>query len=54
MGALAKEEFDIEIAKVLYDIRAGRTFTAVEVRAEMERDFGIAIEHGNNHTVLFL
>ena len=48
MGALAKEEFDAEIAKGLYDIRAGRTFPAAEVRAEMERDFGIAIEHGKS------
>ena len=38
MGALSKEEFDAEIAKGLDDIRAGRTFTAAEVRAEMERD----------------
>ena len=41
MGALAKEEFDAEIAKGLEDIRSGRTFTAAEVRAEMERDFGL-------------
>ena len=41
MGALDKEEFDAEIAKGLDDIRAGRTFTAAEVRAEMERDFGL-------------
>ena len=46
MGALAKEEFDAEIAKGLYDIRTGRTFTSSEVRAELERDFGIAIEYG--------
>ena len=38
MEALSKEEFDAEIAKGLDDIRAGRTFTAAEVRAEMERD----------------
>ena len=38
MEALSKEDFDAEIAKGLKDIRAGRTFTAAEVRAEMERD----------------
>ena len=41
MGALDKEEFDAEIAKGLEDIRSGRTFTAAEVRAEMERAFGL-------------
>ena len=46
MEALSKEEFDAEIAKGIDDIRAGRTFTAAEVRADMERDFGIAIEYG--------
>ena len=41
MGTLSKKEFDAEMAKGLDDIRAGRTFTAAEVRAEMERDFGL-------------
>ena len=41
MGSTSKEDFDAEIAKGLEDIRAGRTFTAAEVRAEMERDFGL-------------
>ena len=41
MGSLIKEEFDAEIAKGMDDIRNGRTFTAKEVRAEMEKVFGI-------------
>ena len=41
MGTLSKKEFDAEMVKGLDDIRAGRTFTAAEVRAEMERDFGL-------------
>ena len=41
MGLLTKEEFDAEIAKGLDDIKNGRTFTAEEVRSEMEKDFGI-------------
>ena len=41
MGSTSKEDFDAEIAKRLEDIRAGRTFTAAEVRSEMERDFGL-------------
>ena len=36
-----KEELDAEIAKGMDDIRNGRTFTAKEVRAEMEEVFGI-------------
>ena len=38
MESTSKEDFDAEIAKGLEDIRAGRTSTAAEVRAEMERD----------------
>ena len=41
MGLLTKEEFDAEIAKGLDDIKNGRTFTVKEVRAEMEKVFGI-------------
>lgn len=41
MGSLSKEEFDAEIAKGLEGIRAGRTFTASEVFAELEKEFGI-------------
>ena len=41
MGSTSKEDFDAEIAKGLENIRAGRIFTAAEVRAEMERDFGL-------------
>ena len=41
MGSLTKEEFDAEIEKGMDDIRNGRTFTVKEVRAEMEKVFGI-------------
>ncbi|MDY4920024.1 MAG: type II toxin-antitoxin system RelB/DinJ family antitoxin [Phascolarctobacterium sp.] len=41
MGALSKEELDAEIAKGMEDIKAGRTYSAAEVRAEMERKYGL-------------
>ena len=41
MSSLTKEKFDAEMEKGIDDIRNGRTFTAEEVRAEMEKDFGI-------------
>lgn len=41
MQALSKEEFDVEINKGIEDVKKGRTFTAEEVRAEIERDYGI-------------
>ena len=41
MGSLTKEEFDAEIEKGIDDIRNVRTFTVKEVRAEMEKVFGI-------------
>ena len=39
-GALSKEQFDAEIQKGMTDIDAGRTISAAQVRAEMEREFG--------------
>ena len=41
VGSTSKEDFDAEIAKGLEDISTGRTFIAAEIRAEMERDFGL-------------
>lgn len=41
MQALSKEEFDAEINKGIEDVKQGRVFTAEEVRAEIERDYGI-------------
>ena len=40
-GALTKEQFDAEIAKGMSDIEEGRTISSADLRAEMERDFGI-------------
>ena len=39
--SLSKEQFDMEIGKGMADIDAGRTISAVDVRAEMKKDFGI-------------
>ena len=41
MSSLTKEKFDAEMEKGIDDIRNGRTFTVKEVRAEMEKVFGI-------------
>lgn len=39
--AMTKEEFDREIQKGIDDIDAGRTYSLEEVKAELERDYGI-------------
>lgn len=41
MQGLSKEEFDAEINKGIEDVKQGRVFTAEEVRAEIEKDYGI-------------
>lgn len=38
---LTKEEFDEEIKKGITDIHEGRVYTADQVEAEMNREFGI-------------
>ena len=40
MDYITKEQFDAEIQKGMTDIDAGRTISAAQLRAEMERDFG--------------
>jgi len=39
--ALTKEQFDKEISKGYDDIKAERVYAAEEVRADMEKEFGI-------------
>ena len=40
-GALSKAQFDTEIEKGMADIRAGRVYSADDIEAEMQRDYGI-------------
>ncbi|MCD7819697.1 MAG: type II toxin-antitoxin system RelB/DinJ family antitoxin [Lachnospiraceae bacterium] len=40
-GALTKEQFDAEIEKGMTDIENGRVYSADEIEAEMQRDFGV-------------
>lgn len=40
-GSLTKEQFDAEIEQAAEDVRQGRVFTAEEVAAELECDYGI-------------
>jgi addiction module RelB/DinJ family antitoxin len=40
MGSLTKEELDAEIGRGITSIEEGRVYSAEEVEAEMQRDFG--------------
>lgn len=40
-ASLTKEQFDNEISKGIADIKAGRVYSADDIKAEMKRDFGI-------------
>lgn len=40
-GTLTKEQFDEEIGKGIDDIKAGRTYSADSVEAEMKRVYGV-------------
>lgn len=41
MGALTKEQLDVELAKGMADINAGKVYSADDVENEMRREFGI-------------
>ena len=40
-GSLTKEQFYKEIEKGIFDVKAGRVYSADVVEAEIKRDFGI-------------
>lgn len=39
--ALSKEQFNAEIKKGIQDIEAGNTYSADEIEADLERDYGL-------------